>query len=106
MLIVKPEQLVEAQRIFADTGVKFAEGSHDLGGAIGSDAFTSKYLTEKVIKLKLFLKSQPRPLMLHTLRLSTVFATGGHTYNAPTKTSTISLLLLKWQYAQSLFPHY
>ncbi len=51
MLIVEREHLMEAERVFAGTGVKFVESSSDLGGAIGSDACTSRYLTKKVMDI-------------------------------------------------------
>lgn len=51
ILIVKPEYMGEAKRVFEGTGIQFSDGGRDLGGAIGSDEFTSKYLQDKISSL-------------------------------------------------------
>ena len=49
VLIVKPKQLELANQLFGKEGIKISDGGHrDLGAAIASDAFITKYLTEKV----------------------------------------------------------
>lgn len=51
ILIVKSSRLEAAQSLFAGTGVQFADGARDLGGAIGSDSYTSVFLEGKVKRL-------------------------------------------------------
>lgn len=48
-LVVKPTRMAEAQAIFADTQMQItSEGQRHLGAAIGTAAFTEKYVSEKV----------------------------------------------------------
>ena len=51
VLIVKSGRLEAAQRIFEGTGVQFSDGARDLGGAIGSDSFTTSLVDGKVRRL-------------------------------------------------------
>ena len=48
-LVVKPEHLKEAQKVFQNTGVQItSEGQRYLGAAIGSKEFKEKYVSEKI----------------------------------------------------------
>jgi hypothetical protein len=55
-LVVKPHLLTAARLLFADTGIRIADGgakdfgARDLGAAIGSDDFAATFLQEKVAK--------------------------------------------------------
>ena len=50
-LIVKEERLMEAEKLFQDTGLNITfEGSHHLGGAIGKKDFVQLYVEEQVQK--------------------------------------------------------
>ena len=49
VLIVKPEHLVNAQSIFADTNIQVtARGQRHLGAALGSRSFAEEYVAQKV----------------------------------------------------------
>ena len=48
-LVVKPDHEAKARALFADTGVNITtDGKRHLGAAIGSKAFTTQYVSEKV----------------------------------------------------------
>jgi hypothetical protein len=47
-LVCKPDQKDKASQIFHGTGIKFAEGSRDLGGVIGASSFIQNYVTDKI----------------------------------------------------------
>ena len=48
-LVVKPDHEAKARALFADTGVNVTtDGKRHLGAAIGSKAFTTQYVSEKV----------------------------------------------------------
>ncbi len=51
ILIVKPEHLEKAERVFAGTGVKITcEGERHMGAVIGSSDFKEKYINDKINK--------------------------------------------------------
>jgi hypothetical protein len=51
-LVVKEHLFEEAKRIFQGTGICVTIGCRDLGAAIGSASFVSRYVDDKVSKLK------------------------------------------------------
>ena len=51
ILIVKPEHITEAERVFAGTNVKITkEGERHMGAVIGSNDFKEQYIADKVQK--------------------------------------------------------
>ena len=55
-LIVKPEYLKLAEKIFGDTGIQITmEGRKHLGAAIGTEQFKNSYVAEKIDKWKMLL---------------------------------------------------
>jgi hypothetical protein len=47
IIIVKPDSLEDAKKLFGDTGIILSDGARDLGAAIGSRSFKEKYVSER-----------------------------------------------------------